>query len=183
MRLSSVARKPVTWIAAGVLAVVAVAALLVFEPWKLVVNDTVDEAAPIVAIPDPVASTVPAGSPAPLGPLATGTFVSHEHDTTGTVEILGLGGGRRTLRITGLDTSNGPDLHVWLSDAMVKAGSDGWRVFDDGRFLELGKLKGNRGNQNYEIPASADLSGYRSVTIWCDRFNVSFGAATLRPAG
>ena len=61
----------------------------------------------------------------------------------------------------------------------MTTGTSGWRVFDDGAYLELGKLKGNRGNQVYPIPASADLGAYRSVTIWCIRFSVSFGAATL----
>jgi hypothetical protein len=180
MDLSRLARKPVTWVAAAVLAVVAVVALFVFEPWKLWVDATVNEAAPVA-----VTSPAPSGTASPVSaaPIATGTFISHEHATTGTVSILDLGGGKRTLRIADLDTSNGPDLRVWLTDADVKPGSDGWRVFDDGKYLELGKLKGNRGSQNYEIPASADLHAYRSVTIWCDRFNVSFGAATLSFTG
>jgi hypothetical protein len=45
--------------------------------------------------------------------------------------------------------------------------------------LELGALKGNKGNQNYELPAGVDLSKYRSVVIWCRRFSVPFGAAPL----
>jgi hypothetical protein len=48
--------------------------------------------------------------------------------------------------------------------------------------VNLGRLKGNQGNQNYRIPADVDLSRYTSVSIWCDRFNVSFGAAELKPA-
>jgi electron transfer DM13 len=76
-------------------------------------------------------------------------------------------------------TSSGPDVHVRLSDAPVKPGKDGWALFDDGRYLDAGKLKGNRGNQNYPLPAGTDLSGYTSVSIWCDRFDVSFGAAAL----
>jgi len=87
--------------------------------------------------------------------------------------------GTRSLEIAGLSTSDGPDLRVWLTDQAVSSGTSGWRVFDDGLHLELGKLKGNRGNQVYPIPASADLGAYRSVTIWCIRFSVSFGAATL----
>jgi hypothetical protein len=78
-----------------------------------------------------------------------------------------------------LDTSNGPALHVWLADAQVLPGKDGWGVFDDGRHVDLGDLKGNRGNANYPLPAGLDLAQYRSVTIWCERFNVSFGAAAL----
>jgi hypothetical protein len=54
-------------------------------------------------------------------------------------------------------------------------------VFDDGRYRSLGQLKGNHGNQNYVIPTGLDLAGLRSVSIWCNRFNVSFGAAELTP--
>nr|BFE70078.1 hypothetical protein GCM10020092_033790 [Actinoplanes digitatis] len=111
--------------------------------------------------------------------IARGTFVSHEHDTTGTVRVVRGPDGSRHLRIEDLDTSNGPALKVWLTDAPVLAGRDGWYVFDDGRHVDLGALKGNKGSQNYPIPAGVDLSAYRSVSIWCARFRVSFGAAQL----
>jgi hypothetical protein len=68
---------------------------------------------------------------------------------------------------------------VWLSDQPVKGDKSGWRVFDTGRRVELGELKGNKGNQTYDIPADADLSTVRSVTIWSGRFSVSYGAAAL----
>ena len=58
---------------------------------------------------------------------------------------------------------------------------DGWHVYDDGRYVDLGGLKGNIGNQLYPIPDTANLAVLRSVTIWCDRFDVSFGAAQLDP--
>ena len=83
------------------------------------------------------------------------------------------------LRLEGLDTSNGPDLKVWITDQKVVDGPSGWPVFDDGRYVDLGSLKGNKGNQNYVLPAGTRLDGLRSVSIWCDRFNVSFGAAEL----
>jgi hypothetical protein len=88
------------------------------------------------------------------------------------------------LTLATLSTSNGPDLRVWLASAPVKPGRDGWHVFDDPQYqhLSLGSLKGNLGNQVYEIPAGADLAALTSVSIWCDRFNVSFGAATLIPS-
>lgn len=92
-----------------------------------------------------------------------------------------LADGSRILRLEDLDTSNGPALRVWLTDAPVKSGKDGWRVFDDGAHVNLGELKGNKGNQNYTLPADLDLARYTSVSIWCDRFDVSFGAAALTP--
>ena len=98
------------------------------------------------------------------------------------MRILQLADGTRVLRIEGLDTSNGPDLKVWLTDAPVIDGEDGWRVFDDGAYVDLGVLKGNKGNQNYPIPADVDLADLSSISIWCDRFDVSFGAAELATA-
>ncbi|MBB4750042.1 DM13 domain-containing protein [Actinoplanes lobatus] len=56
---------------------------------------------------------------------------------------------------------------------------DGWYVFDDGRHVDVGALKGDKGSQNYPIPDDLDLTVYRSVSIRCERFHVSFGAAQL----
>ncbi|MEU9860144.1 DM13 domain-containing protein [Streptomyces sp. NPDC047971] len=149
-----------------------------FQPWKLWQDETVREALPTTApAPD-------AGAPSPSVPeeprtVARGSLISHEHATTGTVKLIRLPDGTHTVRLEGLETSNGPDLRVWLTDAPVKEGVAGWRVFDDGKYVSLGKLKGNRGDQNYAVPAGVDPSGFSSVTIWCDRFDVSFGAARL----
>ncbi|MFJ8164873.1 DM13 domain-containing protein [Streptomyces sp. NPDC096136] len=157
-----------------------------FRPWKLwqdaTVHDALPTAAPTAAAPGHKAPAEPPGTPAGPQTLARGTLISHEHTTTGTVKLIRLPDGSRTLRLEGLDTSNGPDLRVWLADAPVKQGVAGWSVFDDGRHVSLGRLKGNKGDQNYEIPADVNLSDYRSVTIWCDRFDVSFGAAALTTA-
>jgi len=90
--------------------------------------------------------------------------------------ILELADGRRFVRLEDLATSDGPDLHVWVTDQ--PSGGD-WSSYDDGRYLRLGELKANNGNQNYEIPAKADLAGLTSVVIWCDRFNVAFGTAPV----
>jgi hypothetical protein len=167
--------------------VVLAVGLYWFQPWKLWQDDTVRDALPTAAAPGPASSPTAAGTAAPSAPpgprtLAQGSLISHEHATTGTVKLIRLPDGSRTLRLENLDTSNGPDLRVWLTDAPVKEGEEGWDVFDDGKYVSLGKLKGNKGDQNYEIPADVNLADYTSVTIWCDRFNVSFGAAALQAA-
>ncbi|MFC7304156.1 DM13 domain-containing protein [Streptomyces monticola] len=157
-----------------------------FQPWKLWQDETVHDALPTAdaaakpskAAPSETAPDEPAGPKT----LARGDFISHEHTTTGTVKVIQLPDGSRTLRLEGLDTSNGPDLRVWVTDAPVKEGKAGWGVFDDGKYQSLGKLKGNKGDQNYALPADLDLGTYTSVSIWCDRFNVSFGAAELAAA-
>lgn len=156
-----------------VAAVVLAVGAALFQPWRAFTNTTVDEALPSVA---PTSSASAAPKPKTL---AKGSFIDHEHATTGTVKIVELPNGERVLRLVDLDTSDGPDLKVWITDAPVIPGRDGWGVFDDGEYVDLGALKGNRGNQNYALPKSVDLDELTSVSIWCDRFNVSFGAAEL----
>ena len=177
-------RRRVLWLGLAAVLVVAVGGLVVFEPWKLWTDTTVVEAAPDA--PEVAPTTVTVGTTAPTTParpgavtVARGELISHEHRTSGSVRLIRLASGAYVLRLENLDTSDGPDVHVWLSDAAVVAGSAGWHVFDDGAYLNLGTLKGNKGSQNYPVPAGTDLSRYRSVSIWCDRFNVSFGAAAL----
>ncbi|MEU3172307.1 MULTISPECIES: DM13 domain-containing protein [unclassified Streptomyces] len=176
----------------GVL-VVAVAAvafgLYWFQPWKLWQDETVQESLPAAAAavpPDPVETPSGASSapPAPSGPttLASGELISHEHATSGTVKLVQLADGSHVVRLEQLDTSNGPDLRVWLTDAPVKEGTAGWHVFDDGEYVSLGKLKGNKGSHNYALPEGVDPARFSSVSIWCDRFDVSFGAAELARA-
>ncbi|MDQ3402133.1 MAG: DM13 domain-containing protein [Actinomycetota bacterium] len=177
------------------IAVVALAVgLWTFQPWRLFTSSRVDEALPAgfevelttttvptpsVPTTTPISASVPASTstPPPATPkqLATGAFVTQEHATSGTARVLDQGGAR-LLRLEGFSTSDGPDLHVWLTDA--SAGGS-WGKYDDGRHVTLGKLKATDGNQNYTIPADADLDGLRSVVIWCDRFNVAFGSAPL----
>ncbi|MCW8121579.1 DM13 domain-containing protein [Streptomyces sp. ME02-6979A] len=165
-----------------------------FQPWKLWQDETVDEALPgaVTTASPPGAVTTsppPAAAPAPsptrdAGPrtVAGGELVSHEHSTSGTAQLVRLSDGSHVVRLENLDTSNGPDVHVWLTDAPVKEGKAGWHLFDDGEYVDLGKLKGNKGSQNYVVPADVDPSRYSSVSVWCDRFNVSFGAAELARA-
>jgi len=113
--------------------------------------------------------------------LAAGSLISHEHATTGTVRIIRQPDGVRVLTLEDLDTSNGPDVHVWLSAAHMVEGTDGWFTAGSADHHDLGLIKGNQGNQLYEIPADIDLSRYKSVDLWCVQFSVSFGAAELIP--
>ncbi|MFJ8719692.1 DM13 domain-containing protein [Streptomyces violaceus] len=153
-----------------------------FQPWKLWQDETVQEALPSAVAPTAPPAGAPSASPSPAPQprtLAGGDLISHEHATSGSVKLVRLPDGSHVVRLEGLDTSNGPDLRVWLTDAPVKEGRVGWHVFDDGAYVSLGKLKGNKGSQNYAVPADVDPSRYTSVSIWCDRFDVSFGAAEL----
>ncbi|MBZ6139551.1 DM13 domain-containing protein [Streptomyces olivaceus] len=161
-------KRPILWTTAAAVVVLAAVGLYLFQPWRLFTSNRVDESAPVATDQRQVATE----------PLATGSFVSHEHETSGSVEVQPLTDGKANLRLTDLRTSDGPALHVWLSDQPVE--QDGGGNLDDGDHLDLGDLKGNEGNQNYAIPAGTDLDRFSTVTIWCERFSVSFGAAELR---
>lgn len=164
-------------IAGAVIAAGVVTGLAVFQPWLLLVDVRVDDTLPSAApAPDPTRTETPAAEPVVL---LTGTFTSHEHATTGTASIVRNPDGSRVLALAGLDTSNGPDLHVWLSESEVVEGPAGWFVAGSAPHVDLGPLRGNVGDQVYEIPADADLTAVRSVAIWCVAFSVSFGAAPL----
>ncbi len=90
------------------------------------------------------------------------------HDAQGDAYTIPLEDGSTVLRLENFESTNGPDLFVYLST-------------DDNasEFINLGALKANNGNQNYEIPDDTDLSKYNKVLIWCKSFSVLFGSAEL----
>jgi len=110
--------------------------------------------------------------------LFTGKFHGKVHSTEGRATVYQEADGKVVLRLTNFKTSNGPDVHVILV-AMKDAMDDANFLKDNTEKLELGKLKGNEGDQNYEIPAGTDLAKFRTVSIYCERFNANFGAAPL----
>lgn len=79
------------------------------------------------------------------------------------------------LRLEDFNVTNGPALVVLLSTNANPTTSD-----DLGEYVKLGSLKGNMGNQNYDIPANVDISKYNSVVIYCEPFHVVFSVASLR---
>jgi hypothetical protein len=147
-----------------VVLIVASAAWYACRPERLFINQKVNEQFPTAA-----AATATTR-------LAAGQFRSGAHETKGTATIFQLGDGKRTLRLENFETSNGPDVHVYLVAA--EDAKDDESVTRAG-FIDVASLKGNIGDQNYELPANADLGKYRAVTIWCKRFGVNFGTAPL----
>ena len=90
------------------------------------------------------------------------------HKAEGLAKILTLSNGSQILRLEDFRSTNGPDVHLYLSTN--KQASD---------FIDLGRLKANIGNQNYQIPLDTDFNKYKYVLIWCQPFSVLFGSAQL----
>jgi hypothetical protein len=111
-------------------------------------------------------------------PVQTGVFHGQVHSTSGRASIYQGSDGKLTLRLTNFKTSNGPDVHVLLIAASDAQDNDNFLKNNVER-VELGKLKGNEGDQNYEIPADTDLAKFHTVAIYCERFNANFGTAPL----
>jgi len=156
-------------IAVGV--VVVALAWYAFRPELLFVNKSVSESFPLAT----AAAGLPVRTSSEPRALLTGDFKGYAHETHGTAAIYEVEG-RRVLRLTNFMTSNGPDVRVYLvavddakDDATVKKAS----------YIDLGSMKGNIGDQNYDVPNSIDLTKYRAVTIWCARFSVNFATAPL----
>lgn len=135
-----------------------------------------DAAPPTTATTTPTTTPTTAPAPAPL--VRVGSFRSIAHQTSGNVRVGPTPDGRQVVFIEGLATDNGPDVRVFLSPHPPE-GDDSIYATDE---LELGVLKGNIGDQTYEVPADVDLSRYQSVVLWCERFSVGFGVAGLTPA-
>ena len=170
-----------------VIALVLAGGWYAFRPERLFVNQRVDEPLPAATAnenPDAMSAMTESDAMTSKGDgmsaeprvVATGMFHSGTHETAGTATIHEYADGHRVLRLTGFHTSNGPDVQVLLvaaSDAR-----DNTTVTRSG-YIRLAGLKGNIGDQNYDVPVGADLSKYRAVTIWCRRFAVNFGTAPL----
>lgn len=151
-------RKQVAIAALGALTLTALWAA--FRPELLFLNRTVNEA-------------FPTGSGAPTL-VERGAFQSLAHHTDGQANIYS-NGKNYTLRLAGFATSNGPDVHVYLTKG---PGTDNARI-KSGDFVDLGAIKGNIGDQNYALPTSFDPNAFHGVSIWCKRFGVNFAGATL----
>jgi hypothetical protein len=109
--------------------------------------------------------------------VATGSFHGAAHKTSGRATVYQSSNGD-ILRLTHFETSNGPNLHVILIAASDAEDNENFLDKKVER-VELGQLKGNEGDQNYEIPAGTDLSKFKAVSIFCERYNANFGTAPL----
>ena len=90
------------------------------------------------------------------------------HNAEGYAKILTLSDGSQILRLEDFRSTNGPDVHLYLSTDKQAS-----------NFIDLGRLKANNGDQNYQIPIDTDFNKYKYVLIWCQPFSVLFGSAQL----
>jgi len=136
----------------------------------------IDEALaePEIATGEPM----PADGMAGMRILAQGDFYDVAHAGHGRATVYELADGMRVLRFEDFEVLNGPDLKVWLVPIDPVPNTIGSEI--DG-YLDLGPLKGNIGDQNYDLPAGLLLQDYRSVVVWCQPFRVPFSAAALNP--
>ena len=148
-------------IAIAVVGVVLFVAWYAFRPERLYINERVHE-------------EMPSNN---SGSIESGSFYGIAHPTEGTATVYRTGDGALMLRFTNFRTSNGPNVHVYL----VAADDAKDETALNASFIDLGPIKGNIGDQNYDLSASVDLSKYRAVSIWCKRFSVNFGVAPLKP--
>ena len=123
------------------------------------------------------AQAMPPEMPAEPEVLLTGSFIDIDpvHGADGSATIYALPEGNRVLRFEDFRSKNGPDLHVYLSKEVPASTFAGLGDSE----VDLGALKGNVGNQNYDIPADVDLSQYKSVVIYCVPFHVVFSSAEI----
>jgi Electron transfer DM13 len=136
-----------------------------------VVNEQVAVAAPAPAAGSQGAAAQPAGPRNVL--LSSGRFEPVRHSATGKAQAIELAEGGRVLTLTAFDVDNGPDLRVYLVAGPATTEDE----VDD--LVDLGGLKGNRGNQQYGLPGDVDLDRYSTVVIWCRAFSVLFARAPL----
>jgi hypothetical protein len=118
-----------------------------------------------------------AAPPAAQTKVAAGSFHAVTHTGTGDAIVYRDAAGGHVLRLENLDVDNGPAL--WVYAVAAADASDAATVKQAG-FLEVAPLKGNKGNQTYELPPGYDPAKHRAITIWCRRFGVNFVTAPLR---
>ena len=194
------------WPIIGVGAAVLVVAFLLFRPDKLFVDDVVDEsladAFPVSASAETPTTTTTTSTTQPPQPttddeptttsttppttttttttvpsepvaLGSGAFYGIDHSASGTATVYEQAGDFVLRFEDDTDIQNGPDLFVWVLAA------DSYDGGDPGEFIDLGKIKGNVGGQNYALPAEFDPDVHQFVLIWCKRFSVPFAAAPV----
>jgi hypothetical protein len=164
-----VRRRELLWpLAIGYAIVTVAAAVLVIVP--TLIDKEVDERI-VTGAPASEVKRAPEGNVE----VASGRFSSIAHQSTGRAAVVKLPGGARKLTLSEFETDPGPDLRLYVSTGDPADG-------DLGGFRDLGALKGNVGNQQYDLSPNVNLQRYSTVVVWCRAFSVAFAAAPLETA-
>ena len=151
-----------------VIIILAIVGWYLFRPERIFIDSTVNE-----SLPESDTQTTASGPKT----LSNGTFHGVAHDATGNAEIIELSDGNKILRFTDFKVSNGPDVVVYLSSVNDANDNDTIKNSD---YILVSELKGNVGDQNYELSPDIDLTKYNSAVIWCRRFGVNFAVAPMK---
>lgn len=114
--------------------------------------------------------------------VKSGSFVSGEHPTQGTARIVNRNGQLVIELDNNFKTFDmGPDLVVVLhrSDNVIGNTKPPAYPLKEGDYVFVEELQKFSGAQTYTIPSNIKLDDYKSVAIWCRKFNATFGAAKL----
>ena len=180
MVIRRLTRSRLFWVVGALLAAVLVyLAVGVFGVQTLLYDTEVNEDFAATPLASDEQGPSQAAESAPRDPIvvSSGRFHPIAHPGSGDAIVYRLEDGFHVLRLENLDIFNGPALYVYTVAA--EDAGDNETVLDAG-FLNLGPLKGNKGNQTYELPAEFDPNKHRSISIWCQRFSVNFATAPLR---
>ena len=134
------------------------------------VDDVVNER--VVSVSPPVTEDAEGAAPPRNVLLAQGSFEPVAHSARGTARVIRTPRGR-VLTLTGFEVDNGPDLRVYVVAGPARSEEE----VDE--FTDLGALKGNKGNQQYDLPGEIDLGRSHTVVVWCRAFSVNFARAPL----
>ncbi len=147
----------------GVVVGIAVLFILWYLASPLFIDSPVDEPSPVTSI---------GSTNLGVEEIYSGSFIGADsfHKVSGDAKII-EDSGVRYLRLEDFESINGPDLKVYLSEDLEAES-----------YISLGDLKGNIGDQNYELPSEVDFEMYDKVLIWCEQFSVLFGSADLEKA-
>ena len=153
----------------GIIIAIVVMIVIIMGWWlasPLFISKTVNEQLPIVA---DSSESINSNQESEIKIELQGSFVDADsfHKTSGTAKVVVIDG-KKYLSLENFQTTNGPDLYIYLS-----------KDLEAKEFVNLGELKGNIGNQNYEILESVDINSYNKAIIWCKAFSVLFGSAEL----
>lgn len=98
-----------------------------------------------------------------------GDFSNGPFGTVSGKAFITISNNQKSLVLENLASSNGPDLHVYIS-----------KEIEPINFIDLGKLKSINGTQVYSISNNVNVQNYKYALVHCQQFNHLFGSANIQ---